>query len=364
MYGSKQFYLTAHTADGKRSFLDSVYTPFSDERLFLVTGASGIIRSEFIKNVAKIISKEGFPCEKIISCVDANKLDGVIFEEIGVYIFDAEEVEKIDFSICDCTQYIVDLGECCDRSALYERREEIFTSHNDKNTHLQRCRKFLSAASSMREDTQRIIGKSLNAEKLEKFVTRFVKKEFGAVAENTGRLSVRFLDALTPDGIKTEYETVKNICARIFVLDDSFFIASDALINQIKDAALMCGYDVILCPDVLDPSKARHVIIPQLSLCFFTNSQLCKWEDEYTKKVNFTRFVDRETVKNHRNRVKFNNDAIEELVGQACVNLELFKCEDDRLDDIYEQFCNKEKIDSYIERTVDEILCAITNHSN
>lgn len=356
MYGNKRFYLTAHTADGFRSFFDSVYTPFSDERLYLVVGASSLLRSDFIKSVAKILCKEGFLCEKILSTIDENKLTGAIFEEIGVYIFDADCIGRFNCNICDCTQYIVNLGEICAHADLYEKRDEVFSLYKEKDDYSQRCSKFLCAGISMRDDTQRIAGKSLNAEKLEKYVTRFVKKEFGEIAENAGKLSHRFVAALSPDGIRTEFETITNECARVYVLDDSFSIVSDALINQIKDAALSCGYDVTLCHDFIDPGKARHVIIPQLSLCFFTSDPFCKWDGEYTKKVNFTRFVDRETVKSHRNRIKFNNDAIEELVCQACVNLELVKCAVDRLDDIYENCCEREKLNDFVETTVNEIL--------
>lgn len=356
MNGSKKTYLSAQTADGLKSFFESVYEPFCGRRYFLVTGASGKIRSDFISSVAETVGKEGFHRETVLSAFDSEKIDGVIFDEIDVCICDISAMGNIDFSVCDCAQYIVDLGETCDRTALYEKREEIFSVRDDVESHLCKCRKFLGAALSMSDDTRRIVGKSLNAEKLEKFVARFVRKEFGTVSQNSGKLSKRLISALSPEGIATQYDTIKSACARIYVLDDEFDIVSDALINQIKDAAVLCGYDVILCPDCIDPEKSRHVIIPQLSLCFFTSDSLCKWDDEYTKKVNYTRFVDRETVKCHKNRIRFNNDAIEELICQASVNLEIVKCDFDRLDDIYDGYCEKEKINEYVENTTDQIL--------
>lgn len=364
MYSKQNFYLTAYTADGVNSFTDGIFKPFSDDRLFIAAGASEALRSDFIKGVAKIIRKEGFPCETIRSNIDEAKITGAVFDEINVCLFDASAVKKQLGNVSDCTDYIVNLGEICNRTELYERREEIFSVKSDIEKHLQRCKKFLSAGVSMREDIQRIVGKSLSAEKLEKFVTRFVKKEFGETADKAGKLSVKYIDSLSPFGVKTEYETVRNTCARIYVLDDCFGIVSDALITQIKDAALMCGYDVIICPDLIEPKKSKHIIIPQLSLCFFTSDALCPWDGEYTKKINFTRFTDRETVKSHKNRIKFNNDAVEDLVSQACVNLEVAKCGVDRLDDIYESCCAREKLDGYIEKTADEIMSCLRSKGN
>lgn len=356
MNHDKSFFLSAYTCDGKTSFSDDIFTPFSDDRLFLVKGASGKARSEFIKTTADIIQKEGFEYETILSDIDGEKIEGVIFDEIGVYILDACVAKGNGLRLYDCTQYIVNLGEICCRKELYEKREEIFSVWAEKEKYEQRCRKFLNACVSMQEDTQRIVGKSLNAEKLEKYVTRFVKKEFGAVSEKPGKLSRRFVGTLSPDGINTQYDTIKNLCAHIFVLDDSFNIVCETLLNQIKDAAISCGYDVTVCCDFIDASKIRHLIIPQLSLCFFTSDYICKWEGEYTKKLNFTRFVDRETVKCHKNRIKFNADAIEELVCQASVNLEMVKCDVDRLDDIYENYCDNGKLTEIVEKTADEIL--------
>ena len=65
MYSKQNFYLTAYTADGVNSFTDGIFKPFSDDRLFIAAGASEALRSDFIKGVAKIIRKEGFPCETI-----------------------------------------------------------------------------------------------------------------------------------------------------------------------------------------------------------------------------------------------------------------------------------------------------------
>lgn len=352
-------YLSSFTSDGYTSLFQDVFNPFSDEKIYILQGASEQTRTYFIEKLSEIISKEGYMSENIISCYDNCKKEGVIFHDIGTYVLDGKSENSISGIIFDCNEYIVNLSQACDRKKLYESRKEIFSLYDCIKKHESRCQKFLCAAYSMQEDTQRLIGKSLNAEKLEKFITRFVRKEFGSFSEKSGKISKRFLSSINLTPCEALIETVKQLCSRIYILDDKYDVVSDTLINQLKDAACACGFDVILFLDHINSNRARHIIIPELSLCFFTSDDLSLWNNEYTKKISFTRFVDRETIKKHKNRLRFNSNAVKELVYQAAINLAEIRKIKSKMDEIYDRYTNKEKIDEFIEKTADEILSSV-----
>ena len=359
MDSDRSFYLATNTAHGYKSLFEKACLPDADSRVYIVKGASSKIRSRFIKDVANSLSKEGFCFEKILCSYDSNKVEGVIFEDLNVCIFDGNYKNKLDPMFCECTQYIINLGEICKRDKLFLKRNEIIPLYNNAKESSMKCNKFLVAAISMQEDTSRIIGKCVSADKLEKFVSRFAKKEFGSVSDKIGEISLRFLSTISSDGYKTQFDTLRNMCARIYVLEDKANCVSDTFISQIKDCALMCGYDIILCVDPISSSKLEHIIIPELSLGVFTSNQLHQWEGEYTKKISSSRFTDRDTIKNHKTRIKFNLDAIDELISQSCVHLENMKNNIDLIDEIYDQYSNTDDIDSYVFSTKEDILSLV-----
>lgn len=352
-------YLSSFTFNGYTSLFQNVFNPCSDEKIYILQGASEQTRTYFVEKLSEIISKEGFMSENIVSCYDDRKKEGVIFHDIDTYVIDGKKENNVSGIIFDCNEYIVNLSQACDRKELYERRKEFFSLYDCVKKHESRCQKFLCAAYSMQEDTQRLIGKSLNAEKLEKFITRFVRKEFGSFSEKSGKISKRFLTSLNLTSCTTLIETVKQLCSRIYILDDKYDVVSDALINQLKDAASVCGFDVILFLDHINSERARHIIIPELSLCFFTSDDLVSWTDEYTRKISFTRFVDREIIKKHKNRLRFNSNAVKELVYQASINVSEIKKIKRKTDEIYDQCTDKDLVDELVEKTADEILSSV-----
>lgn len=349
------FYLETNTAQGYEPIFHRTYTPFSNSRTYIIRGASSRIRSEFIKGLSEELFKEGYSCEKIISSFDENITEGSIFPELNLNIFDGGRSNMPDPAF-DCTEYIVNMGRVCDRKKLFSMRNEIAKNYIRYRDNNRKCIKFLNAARSMQEDTARVMGDCLSAEKLEKFVSRFLQKEFGTISDKAGKVTYRYLSAVTPQGIETRFDTVKNMCAGIYVLEDKTGVVSPAFMNQLKDGAVLCGYEVIVCLDPLDGKTPEHLIIPELSLGIVLSDGIHKWQYDCTKKINAVRFADREIVKSHKGRAKFNGEAVEELTRQASVHMQSVKDALKNIDDIYDECCDKEKIPEIIKSVKKEIF--------
>lgn len=353
------FYLGVNTSSGYLPLFAKSYSAFESSRAYIVKGGSSKIRSEFIYNLANEIIKEGFACEWIISHIDESKIEGAIFRDIDVYILDGSRNNLIDPIMTDCTEYIINIGNICDRRQLFKKRYEIIPCHVSAMEHNKKCIKFMNAAEAMKEDTSRVIGDCVNTEKIEKFISSFTRKEFGINSENTGKTDVRFLSAITCDGIKTQYDTVKNLCARIFVLDDKTGCVADPFIRQIKDAAVLCGYDVTLCIDPISGKKNEHIIIPELSVAVFTSNDIHKWTGECTKKISSARFTDREVIRSHRGRVRFNAEAVNDLLNQAAIHMDGVKNATDKIDRIYDEHLEKEKLELIVNEAKKNILSGV-----
>ena len=57
--------------------------------------------------------------------------------------------------------------------------------------------------------------------------------------------------------------------------------------------------------------------------------------------------------------MRFNSNAVKELVYQAAINLAEIRKIKSKMDEIYDRYTNKEKIDEFIEKTADEILSSV-----
>ena len=355
MENEKNIYLSSFSASGYQNLLKSSFRAYSDNIIYIIKGASSSIRSMFISQIKEQIKKEGYFCDTVLSPGSDAKIEGVIFNEIGLYIFDGTN-ENFFEELLDCNIFLINLGECVNRKEIFEKRELIFKHIKDKKLFEEKSKKYLSTVISMKNDIDRTVGKSLNAEKIERFVTRFVKKEFGTVGEKCGDAKYCYISAFSGEDTVTLFDTIRESCARIYIIDDKLNIVTNTLILQLKDAAVLCGYDVICCLDNISSKEIEHLIIPELSLCIFSSNIYHQWIGDYTKKINSIRFTDREIIKAHKNRVDFNIDAIEELLSQAKTNLHNANKEEKKIDEIYLQFLDKSKLENAVSKTTDEIF--------
>ena len=349
------FYLSTNTSSGYSPIFSKACSPFSDNRTYIITGAGKSLRQTLIEKITAELIKEGFDCEKIISPVD-NGIEGVIFKELDICIFDGHRAELPILDICDCTQYVINLSNFCETGELYSLRKEISQYCIESGEHNKKCIKFLNAASTMREDILRVIGDCLSAEKLEKYINRFTEKEFGTVSDVKGKTDFRYLNAVTPDGINTLYETVNENFSKIYLLDDKTGCVSEPFINQLKESAVNCGYDIIICPDPINPNICRYLLIPELSMAIITSDEIIKWNGDYTKKISSSRFTDREIIKSHRGRVRFNIEAINELTSQAFMHMDKVKKITEKIDLIYNEHTDINNLESIIFKIKSDIL--------
>ena len=84
----------------------------------------------------------------------------------------------------DCTHYTVDLGVCSDRKMLFNNRFLISEAMEKEKIFLSKATRFFSAVKSAGDDINRLSSETVNAEKVERFVSRFIKRELGLVPDS------------------------------------------------------------------------------------------------------------------------------------------------------------------------------------
>lgn len=346
------FYTDAVTPEGFFSLCKICSEDTSSTRTFLVRGSVNE-RCDFVKNVCTRLEKEGIFSQKFLSVFDSGKLDGVYFPDIDVYVFSSD----FTVSMPDIRQYTIDLGVAANKKELFLNRELIRQSQEREKKYIRKSAKFLSTARSVMEDNIRLAGDCVNTEKIERFVSRFVKREFGTASSFSGKEYFRFLTAVTPDGCRFHESTLINMCPKLYCIDDKLGFASSLLISQLRESALICGFDVINMLSPLGRQKnAEHIFIPELGLGIITSNTIHSYKGDCFKRINALRFADNEKIKKHKERIKFNLSAQRELVSQGCHLISEAKKSRDDYSEICSRSYDKEKIQSLLEETVKEIL--------
>ena len=349
------FYVNSIGPEGVFSVCSECLSDTTDTRAYFVRGGIGE-SSDFIRNVTASLEKEGIFCQRFLSFYGERYLDGAYFPDIDVYIFDGNFV-KCPVTLPDCRHYTVDLGVAARKKELFLNKILISQAMEEEKRFLKKAEKFLSTIKSIREDTLRLSCDAVNTDKIERFVSRFIKRELGTASSFTGREYFRMLTSFTPEGISFPVNTLVKMCPKLYCIDDKTGTVSGSIVSQIREGAMLCGFDVV---SLLSPfnknNRSEHIIIPEIGLGIITSNNFHRYDGECFKRISSTRFLDSEKMKKHKARIGFNLNAEKELSGQAFYLLdEARKCREE-YSEIYSRSYDKEKIQSLEKETVKEIL--------
>lgn len=349
---SVYFYTDTVTPDGLFSLCKTCSDDTLSTRVFLVRGGVNE-RLDFVRNVCNTLEKEGVFAQKFINVFESDKIDGAYFPDIDVYLFTTD----FPFTMADVRQYTVDLGVTSDKKELFLNRELIRQSMEREEKYIKKSAKFLWTTRSVMEDNVRLAGDSVNAEKVERFVSRFVKREFGSASSFSGKEYFRFLTAVTPEGCVFPESTLINMCPKLYCIDDKLGFVSSLLVSQLRESALICGFDVMNMMSPLGRQKnAEHIFVPELGLGIITSNAIHTYKGDCFKRINALRFTDNEKIKRHKERIRFNLSAQKELVSQVFHLMSEAKKSRNEYAEIYSRSYDKQKIQSLEKETVKEIL--------
>ncbi len=356
---SADFYIDSISPQGFFSLCGKCAEETDSTRSYLVHGGVSEC-GEFIAKVVSFALKEGIYVQKFLNYYDSSRLDGAYFPDSDVYIFDANR-NTVCASMPDCRQYMVDLGQCCDRKELFLNKALIKEAMEKENEYITKAVRFLSTVQSVKADTARLSCEAVNTDKVERFVSRFVKREFGAYSSHFGREYFRMLTSFTPNGIEFPQSTLVSMCPKLYCIDDKTDFISSLLISQIRENALICGFDVISLISPLKTEKSpEHIIVPELGLGVITSNECHKYKGDCFKRISSTRFLDSEKIKKHKTRIRFNITAEKELlnqayylIGKACESYEEYR-------KIYSRSVDKSRIEEIAISLKNEILSYIS----
>lgn len=350
--GQNKYFMGTNSSVGFFSLFDQIYDPFVDNRAYIIKGGPGTGKSKMMKKVADKATKKGFDTELIYCSSDPSSLDGIIIPELKVCMIDGTAPHVMEPKFVGCVEQIINIGEYWDSDKLHKDADEIRELYLENSAYHQRAQKFLSASSALLADSRKIVNKHTDYDKLAKYVIRLARRELGCEVYDK-KSKKRLLTAVTPEGIITFEDTIKNLCERTIAIDDSIGDVSERILELLAEYAQGCGYGAIVCPSPTSLTGVDQLLIPELSLAFVreqTIKKVCP-----VRKIHARRFMDSMELKNHKYRMSFNKKAANDLQSEAIKLLKQAKETHDKLEDYYINTMNFDGVNEETEKLIKRI---------
>ena len=356
-YSDVSFFLGANTPGGFYSLFGELYDPADGWRLYIVKGGPGTGKSTLMKRVADAADRRGLYCERIFCSSDPGSLDGVIIPSLKVSVADGTAPHVLEPKYPGVSETVVDLGLYRNDARLRRSAGEIVRiTDENKQKHAQAVG-FLNAAASAGKDMKKLAAGTLDLEKLESFVSHLCERTFGAQSGAGGTVRRRFLSAVTPEGVRTFYSTAEALCERMIVLEDDIGFCAGVITDALCANAVASGYTVIKCLCPLSPDAGiDHLLLPELSLGVFTSNRFHPFRYEGVRSVQCARFLSKNELRAHKNRLSFTRRAQNEMLQEAVMRLKEAKRLHDLLETYYIDAMDFDAVNDEAGRLTEEIF--------
>lgn len=346
---AEKYFLGSFSPDGfKGSFGEEMKK--DGFKTVILKGGAGTGKSSLMKKVSAHFRDKDEVVEYYCSS-DPKSLDGVLLKSRKRIIVDGTAPHVFDPVFPGVKEKILNLGDCWDEKKLCVSGDKIIDITAEHKKYMERTQRYVKALSSIFQDTYSIASEGIIGLKLKGFVDRLVKKLAVKKTSDSGKISVRQLSALTPEGYKTLIDTLDGY--EIYLLKDNYFAGSDMILKSLADLFTSRGKEVYASPlNLFDSCVYEHILVPELKLAFVSSTPLNELKFENVKAINVQRFYDKQHISQRKARLKLNKKACADLTLEASRTMKTALKVHDELEKFYIQSMDFDKVSQLCQKTI------------
>lgn len=348
-------FLGANTPKGFVSFFDELYNPYDRADAYIIKGGPGTGKSTFMKKIADKAEGLGLFTERVYCSSDPSSLDAVLVPEREFSICDGTSPHVVEPRFPGVVENILNLGEFWDSEKLRKNGDEIRGLFFENSLWHRKSSKYLAAAGHIDGLNRKLVMNYIRTEKTDSYASRFIYRELPARrGEGRGEKSRRFISAITPKGNIFLSDTVQSLCSRVIGIDDSEGVVSSLITGRACEGAVKNGYNAIYCCCPMNPAESEHLLVPEKSIALVRlHGASC--ETECDRIIHTGRFM-KEGFSQNRTVLKFNNKVKDELIRESVNCLRQAKLTHDRLEKIYIDAMDFERLNEYCQSFIDKLF--------
>lgn len=351
-----QYFLGANSPRGFYSLYDQLISIETATAVYILKGGPGCGKSTLMRKVAHAAAGAGIRVEYILCSGDPASLDAVILPDLGVALVDGTAPHVVEAKCPGAVEHYVNLDSCYDSAALSPLRQELMACTTDYKNCYQRAYRCLSAASQIAEDLRSTLLTPALEEKMQKRVAGILSREVRRSKKPLpGRVTQRFLSAITHAGPQFLFETAKLQCPRIYELADNYGLAY-TMLSHLLAGFTAAGYDVVACPSPMAPERLEHLLIPSLELAFLTSSLAAPLPERPYRRIRLDAMSETELLRHNRPRLRFSKKISASLVEESINSLAQAKHIHDELEALYNPHVDFDRVDRMAQEIIADIL--------
>lgn len=328
------YFLGANSPKGFYSLYDELIHREEAKGIYILKGGPGCGKSTFMKRVAAAAQAAGQPAEQIFCSGDPDSLDALVLPGLGAALVDGTAPHVVEPKLPGAVDHYVNLETCYDAEALSSIRGQLEAAMAGYKGCYDRAYHCLSAAAEIESDCRSLLESRHLDSKIARRARGLLSREFRGEKPQNGKVCRRFLSAVTCQGRVCLWETVQELCRKIYVLEDSYGL-SHRLLAPLLEGALPLGQDVVICPHPMDPEHIEHLLFPGLGLAFVTSSPELPFPGKAHRKIRLDAMADPELLRRYRPRLRFGKKVAAALMAEAVSSLVEAKAMHDKLEVLY-----------------------------
>lgn len=355
-FRSPEFFLGANTPNGFFSIFNQLYTPGTNWFCHILKGGPGTGKSTLMKNVAEKALKKNIKHEIIRCSSDPKSLDAVILTDLNKCIVDGTAPHVIDPTYPGISDEIINLGEFWDSKSLQKKEKSIIPICKENSRLHQLSKHFLTTFGYAYNEIARLLKETINLDKLNNFCKSTSKKLIKKNLSGNKNEKLRFISSVTPEGYVFLSKTLENLCSKVFIIDDSYGVVGNIILQSLRLHALNLNHEIISCPSPFAPTQdIEALLLPDLKLGFAIKNQFLTTETFKSLKIEYKtihtkRFLNKEKLLINKNLINFNSKICKEFLRESSNALFTAKKIHDEIEAIYSKSMNYSKVNKITQK--------------
>ena len=303
----KRYFIGANSSRGFVNFTSDIFC--RAERLYIIKGAPGTGKSKLLNDIASEAENRSMDVEYYHCSSDPFSLDGVFIKDISAGIIDGTAPHTADMRFPGAQDEILYLGDFWDKDVLEKKTPDLISLNKKKAELFDSAYRLLSAGDAFYREKKALLSDAVDLQKLDAAIGRIFDKR--TCVGDGWRMEPRQTEAIGMFGY-TRFPTNEYLGSSIYHIDDRFGISSFAF-NSIIEHAKKRGLTTYVSYGVLSDLDINEVYLPDTGVSFICE---VKQPDGY-KSVNMSRFINKETIKANRNKLRCYTKMHSEIIKET-----------------------------------------------
>ena len=348
-----RFFLGANSGCGFQNLFNKFCESENFYDLLVLKGGPGVGKSTMMRKIGEAMEARGESVEYLHCSGDPDSLDGVHIPRIKTAVLDGTTPHILEPIYPVASERYVNLGQFYDISLGKQRRDEIISQTKAYKDAYRDAYHMFAAARELDENLSSLYLQGMDHAKLVRRTEGIIAREIRG--KGSGRSDrYRFLGSLTHKGPIWRFDSVQQLCPRMYHLLDSCGFAA-AMLEQIHAAARMKQYGVIICPDPEHMERIQHLLIPELGVAFVTIKDEMECHCDPYRRIHIDAMISPEHKKPWKGKIRFMKKMTATLRREGIEYLCKAKAEHDRLEGLYRPGIDFVGLTALVEQEIERI---------